>query len=154
MDRTIGKIIFALALMFVVINGYAQKNEHSYNVQRAMECLAEGESDTAYEYVEKELENNPKNPEALHISGLILVEREEYGRALTALNKALQCYKSKEKNNKASVYFLRSKVYCNLLDTISAINDLQTALKLNPHDRENCVTRPIATKRLPPFTPI
>lgn len=139
MDRTIGKIIFALALMFVVINGYAQKNEHSYNVQRAMECLAEGESDTAYEYVEKELENNPKNPEALHISGLILVEREEYGRALTALNKALQCYKSKEKNNKASVYFLRSKVYCNLLDTISAINDLQTALKLNPHDRDYSV---------------
>lgn len=136
MNRTIGKIIFALALMLVAINGYAQKNEHSYNVQRAMECLAEGELDTSYDYVEKELENNPKNPEALHIGGLILVEREEYGRALTALNKALQCYKSKEKNNKASVYFLRSKVYCNLLDTLSAINDLQTALKLNPQDRD------------------
>lgn len=63
---------------------------NSYNYQRGVEALVEGEVATGIDYLNKELEENPKNGYALGWVAAARASQSEYGAALTAVNKAMQ----------------------------------------------------------------
>lgn len=114
----------------------ANKDKDSYNLSRARELFGANDYDSAIEYINKELADNPKCAEAYCMQGYILLTKEENGQALTALNKALEYYPKKSKQDRAFAYYYRYGVDLAIQDTISAIKDIEMANQLVPDDKD------------------
>ena len=128
-------IIFAMALIYIVPL-FAQdskvKRPDSYNYQRGMEALQNENTEEALEYFNKEVDDNPKNGYAYSWIALLRDHQEEYGRALTAVNLAIKNIPKKDAEFLAATYNIRANVYLELNDTISALNDYASAIKVLP----------------------
>lgn len=105
------------------------KRPDSYNYMRGMEALNEGKTDEATEYFRKEIEANPKNGYAYSWLGSILGSNEEYGAALSSLNKALKLVPSADKTFVVATLNMRADVNVALADTVRALEDLALAIK-------------------------
>ncbi len=106
----------------------------SYNYQRGMEALEKENTTEALEYFNKEIKDNPKNGYAFTWIALIRHSQEEYGRALTAANLALQNLPKKDVEFLATAHNVRAEVHLSLQDTIHAMNDYALSIKANPTD--------------------
>ena len=88
------KPIFSiLVVLMCTTTVFAQKNVQrpsSYNFQRGVEALVDGDSETGLNYLNAELEENPKNGYAFAWIAAGRSADYEYGKALTAINKALK----------------------------------------------------------------
>ena len=127
-------LIVILSLPCTVFAAY--KDKDSYNISRARELFAANDYESATEYINKELADNPKCAEAYCMLGYIHLTKEENGQALTALNKALTYYQKKDKENRAMAYYYRYAVNLVIQDTISAIRDIDMANQLVPDDKD------------------
>jgi len=114
----------------------ANKDKDSYNLSRARELFGANDYDSAIEYINKELADNPKCAEAYCMQGYILLTKEENGQALTALNKALEYFPKKSKEGRAMAYYYRYGVNLAIQDTINAIKDIEMANQLVPDDKD------------------
>lgn len=134
--------ILILCGWLVALSAGAQKSfnkyENSYNYRRALELLQA--DDTDYEqvktYLQKELEEHPRNGYAYFYLGSALAVQNEYGQLLTAMNNALDNVPKKDKETRVSIYRVRAKTYVELEDTLQAIADYTAALALDPKNED------------------
>ena len=126
-------------LLLVVISSFAQKTnplKESYNYKRALEAMQnEEDNSTIMQYLQKELEEHPKNGYAYMLQGVVYLDEQQVGQSLEALNKSVQLLK-KDKESLKDAYRLRSKIQDELENDTEALADLDRALKLDPKDMD------------------
>ena len=127
-------IIITLASLLIGISALAQnvKRPENYNYQRGVEAVQNEKVDEALEYFNKDIQENPKNGYSYSWIAMLRVHQEEYGRALTAANMAIKLLPKKDAEYVIFAYSTRADVYLNLADTVKAITDLTTAIKIKP----------------------
>lgn len=126
--------IITLASLLIGISAFAQnvKRPESYNYQRGVEAVQNEKVDEALEYFNKDIQENPKNGYSYSWIAMLRVHQEEYGRALTAADMAIKLLPKKDAEYVIFAYSTRADVYLNLEDTVKAITDLTTAIKIKP----------------------
>lgn len=134
--RKIFYILLVVILSLPCTASASNKDKDSYNISRARELFAANDYESATEYINKELADNPKCAEAYCMLGYIHLTKEENGQALTALNKALTYYPKKSKHSRALVYYYRYAVNLAIQDTVSAVKDIDMANQLVPEDKD------------------
>lgn len=107
---------------------------NTYNIQRGIEALYKNDLSEAQHYFFKERDENPENYASYLWLGIIARYEQSYGQAISYYDKALKYIPKKEKQVKASCYTERGLAYFQMKDYEHAVEDYQTALKLNPDD--------------------
>lgn len=140
---TLKQIIpFVMAAIVLTVQPIAAKdNALSYNLRRACEEAENGNSQSAIEYIEKELSDNPKNGYAYMLVASIYMENSKYGLARSATESALKYLPKKDKETRSDMYLTRGELLAIERDTIGAYADLATAIQLNPSNEEAYETR-------------
>ena len=130
-------LIFAISIM-AFIPSFSQdskvKRPDSYNYQRGVEAIQKENSEEALEYLNKEIKDNPKNGYAFSWIAMVRCHQEDYGRALTAADLALKNLPKKDKEYIYFAYETRARIYCELEDTIKALADYTSAIKVSPEE--------------------
>ena len=128
--------IISLILLACITTVTAQKftRPDSYNYQRGVEAVQNENTEEALEYFNKDVADNPKNGYSFSWIAMLRLHNEEYGKALTAADLAIKYLPKKDTEYVVFAYSTRASVYLNLEDTVKAINDYTTAIRLNPDD--------------------
>ena len=108
------------------------KRPDTYNYNRGMEEMSQDEYEEALKYFNQEIEDNPKNGHAYAWIATIYYLQDKYGKALSASDMALKNLPKKDEEYVSNTYDVRAKVYLELKDTLKAIEDYSTAIKLFP----------------------
>lgn len=122
----------SLALFFVTLKADI-KWPDTYNFKRGIESLNDNPAD-AYDWLQKEVSENPKNGYAYLCLSWIDAANQEYGKALNNANLAIKLLGKKDKEAIASAYDSRGDVNLVLGDSLVALEDYTTALKYTPTD--------------------
>ena len=127
-------LLAVIALLLGVQIAFAQnvKRPDSYNYTRGVEAVQSNNFEEALEYLNKELEENPDNGYALVWIAYVRSYQEEYGRALTAVDKAFKNIPKKDKEYQAFVFLTRAEIYRQLGQYDLAIKDCNSLLKEQP----------------------
>ena len=126
-------IIFVLFLCNVLVNAKPVQRPTSYNYQRGVEAYVnEKDHQKALDYLNKELEEHPKDGYSHAWIAYIRLDMEEYGRALTCVNSAIKLLPKADKEYMVFAYTTRGSIYEHLEDTASAISDYTQAIKIDP----------------------
>ena len=128
------KIILALVLTCIGVNLHAQDRPESYNYKRGLEAIQNEKAEEALEYFTKDLKENPKNGYSYSWIARIHSHDEEYGLALTAVEKAIQYLPKKDTEYVVFAYATRGDIYLHLEDTVKAISDYTSAIKVSPEN--------------------
>ena len=130
------RIITTIIAVLLGMQLHAQnvKHPYTYNYNRGFECLRDGKEADAYDYFDKETQDNPKNGYAYAWMGLILYNNEMYGDALSMLEKAQKNIPSKDKEYLCMVYRIRGDIHKDLKDYDEAVSNFTKAIKLCPDD--------------------
>jgi len=114
----------------------AQKNNRpeSYNYQRGMEAMQEEKVDEALDYFNKDIQENPKNGYSFAWIAHLRLANEEYGKALTAADLAIKNLPKKDPDYVIFGYSTRASCYLCLGDTVKAVADYATAIKIKPDE--------------------
>lgn len=112
------------------------KRPDTYNFNRGMELLQNNELDEGLKYLEKELTDNPKNGYAYSWMAAVYVEKEQYGYAMTAVDKALKYTPKKDKEYMSMAHAIKSRVHYLLGEMDEAIAHLSQCIVLQPEDAE------------------
>jgi len=115
------KIFTVIAFTVASIVSMAQDNikrPDTYNYMRGLEAMQEEKYGDAIDYFNKELQEHPKNGYAYYNISYIRYLYDEYGRALTAADKAILHLPKKDKIWVSAAYQNRAKVFLALEDTI------------------------------------
>ena len=110
------------------------KRPESYNYQRGLEAMQEEKVDEALEYFNKDLQENPKNGYSYVWIAHIRLANEEYGKALTAADLAIKNLPKKDPEYVIFGYSTRASCYLCLEDTVKALVDYATAIKIKPDE--------------------
>lgn len=130
-------IVILLSLFFVnSLVAQTSKLHDSYNFKRGVEALKNEKIQEGLEYLNKEVEENPKNGYAFAWIASVRNIQEEYGRALTSANLAVKYIPKKDNIYKAWAHSLRGEIYAELGEKDKAFEDYATAINFNPEDEE------------------
>ena len=110
------------------------KRPESYNYQRGLEAMQNEKFDEAIDYFNKDLQDNPHNGYAYSWIAHLRLSREEFGKALTAVELALKNIPKKDVEYVIFGYSTRAKCYLCLEDTVKALADYSTAIKIKPDE--------------------
>jgi len=113
-----------------------QSNAQSYNYSMGKEAFDKGDFQTAKEYLDKELSENKKNGAAYSLRSYINNYNDNKPDALSDLNMAIRYTSSKEKKVSAYLFYMRGDLYYNIEEYDNALNDYNTAIKLNDNNEE------------------
>lgn len=132
------QIFIVLAFVLTCSTMFAKQPQrpNSYNYQRGVEALVEGEVATGIDYLNKEIEENPKNGYAHGWIAAARASQSEYGAALTAVNKAMQYIPKKDVEYTSWAYSMRANIYLELEDTVAALKDFNQAIKIDPSNED------------------
>lgn len=127
-----------LVMLFCCSVVFAQniKRPDSYNYNRGVEAIQKNNAEEALEYLNKELKDNPNNGYALAWIATVRNHKEEYGRALSAVDLAIKYIPKKDKQYRAFAYIVRSEVYVGLEEKDKALADLTSAIKETPDNAD------------------
>ena len=132
------KNLLVLLLLLVALSANAQDKKNnrptSYNYMRGVESVQNEKTEEALEFFNKDIQENPKNGYSFSWIAMLRVHQEEYGRALTAADMAIKLLPKKDAEYVIFAYTTRADVYLNLEDTVKAISDLTTAIKIKPDE--------------------
>ena len=132
------KKLLALLLLSVALSANAQDKKNnrptSYNYMRGVESVQNEKTEEALEFFNKDIQENPKNGYSYSWIAMLRAHGEEYGRALTAADMAIKLLPKKDAEYVIFAYSTRADVYLNLEDTVKAISDLSTAIKIKPDE--------------------
>ena len=128
------KKVLVIILTFVGINLMAQTRPDSYNYQRGLEAVQNEKTEEALEYFNKDVSENPKNGYSYSWIAMLRNHLEEYGKALTAVELAIKYLPKKDAEYTLFAYATRADIYLNLEDTIKALADYATAIKIKPEE--------------------
>ena len=112
------------------------KRPDTYNFNRSMELLQNDELDEGLEYLEKEIAENPKNGYAYSWMAAVYVEKEQFGDAITAIDKALKYTPKKDKEYMSMAHAIKSRVHYLLGEMDEAIEHLSECVALQPDNAE------------------
>lgn len=107
-------------------------DKEAYNVQRGFEALKDGNYQLATEYLQKELDANPKNGFAHLWMGCIVADQGNLSMGMSHAEDALRYIPKNENDSRAAAFNLKSTCYAYLGDTARAIAELDNALKGAP----------------------
>lgn len=131
---------FLLVILFAVAATVTAqvKNERptSYNYLRGVEAIQSQNNTEALEYLNKEIEENPKNGYAYSWIAMLRAQQEEYGKALSSANLSLKYLPKKDSEYVYFAYETRARVYVELEDTTSALADYTQAIKVLPEKED------------------
>lgn len=132
------RILFICAVLCTTITLFAKEPERptSYNYQRGVEAIDNGDDEEGKKYLQAELEENPKNGYAYAWLSTIENRKDELGNAIAMLHKALQYLPKADKYYRAWSYSALANIYMQLDDTTSAIDNLDKAVKTEPQNSE------------------
>ena len=130
------KHLLLIILTFAGISLQAQKRPETYNYQRGLEAMQNEKWEEAEDFFYKDVKENEQN--GYSYSWLAYIHRinEEYGKALGAANLAIKYLPKKDMEYVVFAYATRGDVYLILEDTLKALQDFSTAIKLKPDDHE------------------
>lgn len=131
-------IILALLLSATFAAVSAQKDikrPNTYNYQSGVTAYYDEDFQKSMEFFDKELEQNPKNGYAMLWEAYIHDRYEEYGQAMSCVNRSLKFIPKKDKEWIANAYGLRASVHAELGDTLKALTDYDQAFKAYPKER-------------------
>lgn len=133
------RTLIGIILIVFAVACSDQSNIHrpnSYNFQRGREAYRNDNYEEALEYLNKEVDDNPKNGYAFLVIAEIRSEQKEYGLALTAVDLALKHIPKRDKIYVYTAFKSRAQIYCDLGDTIKSIADYSKAIKIDPDKAE------------------
>lgn len=125
-------IIIISMLSLVALAQDKNNRPNSYNYQRGVEAIQNKNMEEALEYLNKEIEDNPKNGYAYSWIAMVRAQQNEYGRALTSADLAIKNLPKKDAEYLYFAYETRALVYAELQDTVKALADYTTAIKVMP----------------------
>jgi len=128
-------VALLLGMICLLPVGLMAKTDYrqNYNYTRAMEFWRKDDA-KCKEWLLKEIESCAQNGYAHYRLSAIYRNEKEYGNALNAANQAVNLLK-KDKEWSAWTYQERAWVYMRLADTISALRDLDEAIRLAPKEK-------------------
>ena len=116
--------------------GQNVSRSESYNYSRGVEAVQKEDFNEGLEYLNKELEENPKNGYAYAWLSVIRNHNEEYGRTISALDMALKYIPSKDKQYQVFCYSSKSRVYKALNQYDKALSCINRAIKIQPEEED------------------
>lgn len=123
-------------MFLFVISSNAQdkdiKRPDSYNYSRDVEAIQQENYKEALEYLNKEIEENPKNGYAYAWIAAIRENYQEYGRAITDLDLALKYLPKKDKTYRTWVYTSKADVYKELDEYDKTYECMSLAIATDP----------------------
>ena len=125
-------ILLVMLGVTTLANADNVKRPDTYNYNRGLEEMSNGNQEEALDYFNKELGENPKNGYALSCVAMIRYTNEEYGKSLTAVDLALKNLPKKDAIMVAATHNLRADIYLALGDTVKALDDYASAIKVCP----------------------
>ena len=131
------RLLFVLSVMtwsIMWVNAQSVKRPESYNYQRGLEAMQDEKRQEALEFFNKDLKENPKNGYSYSWIAMLRGQNEEYGRALTAADLAIKYLPKKDAEYIIFAYTTRAGVYLHLEDTVKAMSDYDTAIKVKPDE--------------------
>ncbi len=131
------RLLFVLSVMtwsIMWVNAQSVKRPESYNYQRGLEAMQDEKRQEALGFFNKDLKENPKNGYSYSWIAMLRGQNEEYGRALTAADLAIKYLPKKDAEYIIFAYTTRAGVYLHLEDTVKAMSDYDTAIKVKPDE--------------------
>lgn len=142
------KIYFLITIILISITSnvtWAQnsiaKQSGTYFERATKALLEDNDEQKADELLNLELNSNPQNGQAWYWKAAIYSNHSEYGDALGYINKAIQCLPKSDKAYRAASFQIRSSIYLNIKDTIKALSDINTAIKIDKNNENYYYTR-------------
>ena len=118
------------------------RQDETYNVQKAIEAIGNQDYDTAAEALQKEIDENPKNGYAYLYLSMVFSSIDNYGSMITYSSNAIKYLPKKEKEDLGVAYYQRFTAYLGLEEYDKALADISKAIELDPdpdylNDRQN-----------------
>lgn len=127
-------VVMMLLACFNSLEAQNVKRPESYNYQRGLEAMQEEKFDEAIDYFNKDIQENLKNGYSYSWIAHIRLVKEEYGKALTASDLAIKNLPKKDPEYVIFGYSTRAECYLCLGDTVKALADYATAIKVKPDE--------------------
>ena len=108
---------------------YGEKELNTANMVRAKDAVANSDYGEAKYYLDKELEENPKNGYAYMVQAFLYGEIEEYEKSITASDMALKYIPKKDKKNRSVAFGCRARSNANVGNYDEAVKDYSSAIK-------------------------
>lgn len=133
MNRFIIFMTIGLLLGFAV-NAKPVETPKNYSYLRGVDAYQQQNYEDAADWFNKELSEHPDNGYAYGYLSLIHYYNGEYGQALSAIEKSIAKLPKKNAAWRSSSYQHRGNIHLALNDTVAALEDYSTAIKVNPQD--------------------
>lgn len=117
----IRKVFILLVVCLFSTTVVCAQTYDSYNMRKAFEAMEENDSETAYNYVEKEIKENPSNAYAWVLRAIFKQSFGDYESALEDINYAIKYTRKGDIDNKDLCYAIKGECYYYLYDYESAL---------------------------------
>ena len=135
-------IILAMLILGICqVSAQNIKRPESYNYQRGIEAIQKEQMGEALQFFDKEIGENPKNGYPYMWESYIYLVNEDYGRALDAADMAIKYLPKKDVEYLTFAYDYRAKTYLCLGDTLKALADYQSSIKIDPTNTDTYNSR-------------
>ncbi len=134
-------IISFIAMLFLNMNMVCAQNTDGYAFQRAIEEYRNGNTASAIEWFDKEIKEHPNNGYAFLYLATLRYELDEYGKALTTINSAIDKLPKKDKEIGAAALGYKGDIMLALRDTVGALANYSDAIKLNSNNASLLINR-------------
>lgn len=124
--------VAALMLPAAIAVAKEPKEPDTYAYTRGVEAVNDDKYEEAEEWFKREIKEHPDNGYAYLYLATIQQYKEQPGQAFESIQKAIKRLPKKDKNWTAAAYMLRAQYHTEMEDTVSALADLTTALKIRP----------------------
>lgn len=143
MKATMKTLAAMLMCCFIFTSLYAEdiQRPDSENYIKGVEALNEGDPETAYTYLNAEINEHPDNGYAHCYMALICNFCNDTKLALQALNSSLELIPEEDKEYRSFAHYSRGVLLTHLKMWDRAEEDLNEAIRLNPEDVENYKSR-------------
>lgn len=112
------------------------KRPESYNYVRGIEAIQNQNYKEAYDYLSREIKENPKNGYAYCWIATIDQYNEDYGQGLSNCDMALKYIPKKDKVYLAFSHKLKAEIYKDLNEDSKALAEYDQAIKITPDDTD------------------
>ncbi|MBQ0016662.1 MAG: hypothetical protein KBT04_06725 [Bacteroidales bacterium] len=135
MKRLISILMVLLALGGT-LHAQSHKGYESFNMQRAIAHLQQDDDEGAYNYLMRELDDNPKNGYAHLQMAWVLARKGSYQTAVDQATLAIKYIPKGDKESVCQAYELRGRLYYSLEDYVSGLNDFDKCVSFEPDNAE------------------
>ena len=126
------RTIIWFLLICLSAGAMAVNTKESYYMKRALEAAQSGDSETAIQFLSKELDENPTNGYAHMWVAILCTRNNSVGWAFQYARSAIKYLPKKEYEGRSDMNILLSEIYLDAKDTARAITYMEQAQKEMP----------------------